>query len=78
MENNHTANSQSGGKVLAMYDIRGIQDYIYRTPHIKDAMGASLIIEDILKNALREACKNLKLKPEETDLEWEREKRKKR
>ena len=51
MENNHTANSQSGGKVLAMYDIRGIQDYIYRTPHIKDAMGASLIIEDILKNA---------------------------
>ena len=39
MENNHTANSQSGGKVLAMYDIRGIQDYIYRTPHIKDAMG---------------------------------------
>lgn len=72
MENNHTANSQSGGKVLAMYDIRGIQDYIYRTPHIKDAMGASLIIEDILKNALREACKNLKLKPEETDLEWEK------
>lgn len=72
MENNHTVNSQSGGKVLAMYDIRGIQDYIYRTPHIKDAMGASLIIEDILKNALREACKNLKLKPEETDLEWEK------
>ena len=54
MENNHTANSQSGGKVLAMYDIRGIQDYIYRTPHIKDAMGASLIIEDILKDALNE------------------------
>ena len=72
MENNHTVNSQSGGKVLAMYDIRGIQDYIYRTPHIKDAMGASLIIEDILKNALREACKNLKLKPEEKDLEWEK------
>ena len=72
MENNHTVNSQSGGKVLAMYDIRGIQDYIYRTPHIKDAMGASLIIEDILKKALREACKNLKLKPEETDLEWEK------
>ena len=22
MENNHTVNSQSGGKVLAMYDIR--------------------------------------------------------
>ena len=42
---------------------------IYRTPHIKDAMGASLIIEDILKDALNEACKNLKLKPEETDLE---------
>ena len=35
MENNHTANSQSGGKVLAMYDIRGIQDYIYRNRILK-------------------------------------------
>lgn len=74
MENNHTANSQSGGKVLAMYDIRGIQDYIYRTPHIKDAMGASLIIEDILMKALRKACEKLSIKPEEMDLEWETEK----
>ena len=72
MENNHTANSQSGGKVLAMYDIRGIQDYIYRTPHIKDAMGASLIIEDILMKALRKACEKLSIKPEEMDLEWEK------
>ena len=40
-------------KVLAMYDVRGIQNYIYRTPHIKDAMGASIIIEDIIVNASR-------------------------
>ena len=44
-------------KVLAMYDVRGIQNYIYRTPHIKDAMGASIIIEDIIVNALEDACK---------------------
>ena len=41
-------------KVLAMYDVRGIQNYIYRTPHIKDAMGASIIIEDIIVNALED------------------------
>ena len=40
-------------KVLAMYDVRGIQNYIYRTPHIKDAMGASIIIEDIIVKIIR-------------------------
>lgn len=43
-------------RVLAMYDVRGIQNYIYRTPHIKDAMGASIIIEKIIVNALKDAC----------------------
>lgn len=64
-------------KVLAMYDVRGIQNYIYRTPHIKDAMGASIIIEDIIVNALEDACqkqseeKTLKLDINDKDLDWE-------
>ena len=40
-----------GTKVIAMYDVRGIQRYIYRTPHIQDAMGASSIIEGIAKRS---------------------------
>lgn len=64
-------------KVLAMYDVRGIQNYIYRTPHIKDAMGASIIVEKIIVNALKDACqkqseeKTLKLDINDKDLDWE-------
>lgn len=41
--------------VLAMYDVRGIQNYIFRTPDLKSAIGASALIEDIIEKALREA-----------------------
>lgn len=45
-----------GKYVLAMYDIRGIQKYIFRTEKVKDAIGASAIVENIIENALREAA----------------------
>lgn len=45
------------GSVLAMYDVRGIQKYIYSTSKLKDAMGASQLIENIITDALGEACK---------------------
>ena len=31
-------------KVLAMYDAKGIQEYIYRTDKVKDVIGASYIV----------------------------------
>jgi len=61
MENNY---------VLAMYDVRGIQDYIFRTPRIKDAIGASAIVENIITDALKEAVHQVKLSADEYCLEW--------
>lgn len=46
-------------RVLAMYDVRGIQKYIYRTSKLKDAMGASRLVEDIIFCALESACESL-------------------
>lgn len=39
--------------VLAMYDVRGIQKYIFRTAKVQDATGASAIVEDIILEALK-------------------------
>lgn len=52
-------------KVVAMYDIRGIQKYIYRTQKVKDAMGASALVENIIEDALKEATKGY-----EAELKW--------
>lgn len=54
-------------QVLTLYDVRGIQDYVYRTSKMKDAIGASHIIEDLFENALNAAVKKLHLK---ADLIW--------
>lgn len=45
--------------VLAMYDIRGIQNYIFRTTKLKDAIGASAMVEDIIEISLQNAVKEL-------------------
>ncbi len=34
-------NTSAKMPVLAMYDVRGIQKYIFKTPKVKDARGAS-------------------------------------
>ena len=41
--------------VLAMYDVRGIQDYIFRTSNTDDVVGASVIVETIIEDALSTA-----------------------
>ncbi|MCD8149036.1 MAG: hypothetical protein LUE92_05605 [Clostridiales bacterium] len=56
-------------KVMVMYDVRGIQKYIFRTAKIKDAIGASAIVENIIEEALSYAVKKLNLQ-ERADLEW--------
>lgn len=38
--------------VLAIYDVRGIQNYIFRTNHIKEIIGASKIVENIIMEGL--------------------------
>lgn len=42
--------------VLAMYDIRGKQEFIYRTRRIKEIMGASCMIRDCFKDHLYPAA----------------------
>ena len=34
---------------LYMYDVRGIQDYVFRTNKMKEIIGASLLVEDLIK-----------------------------
>lgn len=50
--------------VLAMYDVRGIQNYIFKTTKLKDAIGASAIVEDIIEDALIAAIKDISQKKE--------------
>lgn len=42
--------------VLTMYDIRGKQEFIYRSGKIKEIMGASWIIRDLFKDYLYDAA----------------------
>lgn len=55
--------------VLAMYDVRGIQKYIFRTTKVKDAVGASAIVEDIIAEALRYAVDSMKPSPS-MEMQW--------
>ena len=41
--------------VLAMYDVRGIQAYIFRTNKVKDIIGASTLVDNIIRKAFHEA-----------------------
>lgn len=43
---------------LIIYDIRGIQKYIYRSKKLKEVSGASLIVEKLLKTTIKEYCNN--------------------
>lgn len=40
-------------EILAMYDIRGIQDYIFKTNNLKEIIGASKIVDNIIMDALK-------------------------
>lgn len=72
---NGTTNENS--LVLAMYDVRGIQKYIYRTEKVRDAVGASYIIENIIENALvfavKSAIKELFINEADCELNWKKE-----
>ena len=56
-------------RVLAMYDVRGIQDYIFRTAKVKDAIGASGLVEDIISDAMKAAVAELE-EDVDCELKW--------
>ena len=57
---------------LVMYDVRGIQNYIYRTAKIKDAIGGSALVSSIISDALKDALGQVSIEyPNLTyELEW--------
>ncbi len=63
---------KTNGSVMAMYDVRGIQKYIYSTSKLKDAMGASQLVENIMTDALGKACEKSGVK--DAVLAWDNEK----
>ena len=60
--------------VLVMYDVRGIQNYIFKTIKVQDARGASGLIENIIVDAMKSAINSIKSRPEykniNTDISW--------
>lgn len=47
-------------RVLVMYDVRGKQEYIYRSGKIREIIGASCIIRDVFKDYLYPAAKKIR------------------
>ena len=50
----HKRDELKNKEVLAMYDVRGIQNYIFRTNYIREIVGASAIVENIIIDGIRE------------------------
>lgn len=48
-----------GKEVLAMYDVRGIQSYIFKSNAAKEIIGASRLVEKIVTEGLQEYIKTL-------------------
>ena len=62
-DNNRNVNLESAEKlkecVLAMYDIRGKQNFIYRSTHLKEIAGGSAIIRDCFDDFLYPAAETV-------------------
>ena len=57
---------------IAMYDLRGIQDYIFKTNYVKEIVGASYLVDSIIIDGVREYIESLE--PSEQSqylLDWE-------
>ena len=48
--------------VLAMYDVRGKQQFIYRSEHLKEIIGGSAIIRDVFDDYLYDAAREVRNK----------------
>lgn len=43
-------NVSESKKILALYDCRSKQEYIYRTNKVKEIIGASMLLSDLFKD----------------------------
>ena len=64
----------SDDKILAVYDITGIQNFIFATNRLRENLGGSIIVkkasEDLLKDTIKDKCKNTLEKIESKDIRW--------
>ena len=62
-------------EVLAMYDVRGIQDYIFRSNDLQEIIGASNLVEDIIITGLQQVIiSNKEWDKREFLTDWENDK----
>lgn len=54
-------------EVIAIYDIRGIQNYIFRTNRVKEIIGASNIVQQLFESILEEAVLEVKKEKNQSD-----------
>lgn len=55
--------------VIAIYDVRGIQNYIFKTNKVKEIVGASKIVDKLIINEFKNAINQEKI--ENTIIDWE-------
>ena len=58
-------------QVIATYDLCGLQNYIFRTNRLKDIIGASVLVDEIFKEALNSAMKKCEIPEANCELKWE-------
>jgi hypothetical protein len=56
---------------LAVYDVRGIQEFVFRTPKLRENTGASYIVANIFTEALNAAIEKLCWEANACRLDWE-------
>ena len=63
---------------IAIYDVRGIQNYIFRTNAVKEIIGASKIVDKLIINEFAYATNKIKtekeIKEDEIVLDWDKQK----
>ena len=56
---------------VAIYDVRGIQNYIFKTNALKEIVGASAIVDNLIIDEFRKAVEESNIPEEEYLLNWE-------
>ena len=57
--------------IIAIYDVRGIQDYVFRTNALKEIVGASLIVDNLIINEFKNAVLKQKIEDSAIILDWQ-------
>lgn len=65
-------NQISNRAVLAIFDVSGIQPYIFSTSRLRENIGASIIVGHVLKSQLIEVIQDMGLRSSQLILNWDK------